>query len=70
MFETNNFFHCHRFVDPLFAIGTGLAATALKIQREQREKYPEQDNSFPALWQKALRLNRTYWGYGDEAAKK
>jgi hypothetical protein len=54
----------------LFAIGTGLAATAFKIQREQREKHPEQDNSFPALWHKALQLNRVYWGYGDETAKK
>ena len=52
----------HRFIDPVFGIAVGLTSSALKIQKEQREKYPQQDNSFPALWQKTLKLNRAYWG--------
>jgi hypothetical protein len=48
-------------MDPIFGIGCGLAATALRIQREQREKFPDQDSSFAVIWQKGQRYNRIYW---------
>ncbi|EXJ65830.1 uncharacterized protein A1O5_11071 [Cladophialophora psammophila CBS 110553] len=50
-----------RFIDPVFAVCVGLSAAALRIQREQREKYPQQDSSFPALWQKGHKMNKIYW---------
>ncbi|KIW79215.1 hypothetical protein Z517_05827 [Fonsecaea pedrosoi CBS 271.37] len=56
-----------KFVDPIFALCVGFSAAALRIQREQREKYPEQDSSFPALWQKGVKMNKVYWG-SDSAA--
>jgi hypothetical protein len=58
----------NRFLDPVFGVAVGLTATAFKVQREQREKFPDQDNRFPALWEKAIRMNRAYWG--DSTAGK
>ncbi|EXJ80074.1 hypothetical protein A1O3_08360, partial [Capronia epimyces CBS 606.96] len=54
-----------RFIDPVFAVCVGLSAAAVRIRREQREKYPDQDSSLPALWQKGVSMTRRY--FRDEA---
>jgi hypothetical protein len=51
-----------RFVDPIFAVTMGVAAAALRIQREEKEKHPEQDSSYPALLQKGQRTASHYFG--------
>jgi hypothetical protein len=45
-------------VDPIFAMGVGFSAAALRIRREEKEKYPEEDNNWGALWQKAVRMSK------------
>lgn len=47
-----------KFIDPIFAMGVGFSAAALRIRREEKEKYPEQDNNWDALWQKGVRMGR------------
>ncbi|KEF51280.1 uncharacterized protein A1O9_12630, partial [Exophiala aquamarina CBS 119918] len=53
--------HPCRFVDPIFAVCVGLSAATLRIRREQREKYPGQDSSPFALWQKGVRMSKRYF---------
>ncbi|KAJ9638643.1 hypothetical protein H2204_004119 [Knufia peltigerae] len=55
-----------RFIDPIFAVGVGLSAAYLRIQREEREKYPEQDASATALWEKGVRMTKSYFGREEE----
>jgi Non-classical export protein 1 len=56
----------HRFVDPIFAIFIGTAAAAIRIRREETEKYPDQANDFESLWKKAQRMGKGYvTGYRD-----
>ncbi|EHY61296.1 hypothetical protein HRR83_008994 [Exophiala dermatitidis] len=50
-----------KFIDPIFAVCVGLSAAAVRIRREEREKYPDQDSSFPALWQKGVTMARSYY---------
>ncbi|RVX66784.1 hypothetical protein B0A52_08977 [Exophiala mesophila] len=49
-----------KFIDPIFAVGVGLSAAALRIRREEREKYPEQDSSLAGLWQKGVTMGTNY----------
>jgi Non-classical export protein 1 len=51
----------HRFFDPVFSICVGISAAALRIQREEKEKYPEQKNDFGALWIKGVGMSRNYF---------
>ncbi|KIW13654.1 hypothetical protein PV08_08845 [Exophiala spinifera] len=55
-----------KFIDPIFAVGVGLSAAYVRIQREEREKYPEQAASAAALWQKGVRMTKTYFGREEE----
>jgi len=55
-----------KFFDPIFSICVGVSAAALRIRREQTEKYPEQNNDWPALWQKGVRMGRGYFGINQE----
>ena len=43
--------HYHRFrvVDPVFAVCIGVSAAAIRIRREQIEKFPEQENEIGNL---------------------
>ncbi|KAL2420102.1 hypothetical protein ABEF95_006460 [Exophiala dermatitidis] len=50
-----------KFIDPIFAVCVGLSAAAVRIRREEREKYPDQDSSFPALWHKGVMMTRSYY---------
>lgn len=52
----------NRFFDPVFSIGVGFSAAALRIQREQREKHREQNSDFPTLWAKGVRRAKIYFG--------
>jgi hypothetical protein len=45
-----------KFFDPIFAMGVGISAAALRIRREEKEKYPEEENNWAALWQKGVRM--------------
>jgi hypothetical protein len=49
-----------KFFDPIFAVGVGFSAAALRIRREEKEKHPEDDNSWEALWQKGVRIGKGY----------
>lgn len=56
-----------RFFDPIFAICVGISAAALRIRREEREKYPEANNDYSALWAKGVRMGKGYFGgYQEE----
>ena len=44
----------------------GVAAAALRIQREEKEKYPTQDSSYPALLQKGQRMATHYFGFDEK----
>jgi len=56
-----------KFLDPIFAIFVGTAAAALRIRREEKEKYPEQNNDWSGLWAKAVRMRQDYFnGYNHE----
>lgn len=50
-----------RFVDPIFAVFVGLSAATLRIRREQLEKYPTENASPLALWQKGVRMGTSYY---------
>jgi hypothetical protein len=56
-----------KMVDPIFAMGVGFSAAALRIRREEKEKYPEDDNNWGALWQKAVRMSK---GWATHYEKK
>ena len=56
----------YRFVDPIFSISVGVAAAALRIQRDEKVNYPDQDSSYPALWQKGQRMARHYFGMEEK----
>ncbi|EXJ93303.1 hypothetical protein A1O1_01695 [Capronia coronata CBS 617.96] len=58
-----------KIFDPIFAVCVGLSAATLRIQREQREKYPDQDSSLAALWQKSVRMTRRYFSDGIKTGK-
>lgn len=45
-----------KFFDPIFAMGVGISAAALRIRREEKETYPEEENNWSALWQKGVRM--------------
>jgi Non-classical export protein 1 len=49
-----------KFFDPIFAMGVGFSAAALRIRREEKENNPEEDNSWEALWQKGVRMGKGY----------
>lgn len=51
-----------RFFDPIFAVCMGFSAAALRIKREQTQQFPKQDNSYPVLFQKGLRMSKGYFG--------
>ena len=56
-----------RFFDPVFAVGVGISAAALRIRREEKEKYPNEKNNYSALWAKGVRMGKGYLGgYQDE----
>lgn len=55
-----------RFIDPIFAVGVGLSAAYVRIQREEREKHPGQDASAAALWEKGARMMKSYFGREEE----
>lgn len=50
-----------KFFDPIFAMGVGFSAAALRIRREEKEKNPEVDNSWVALWQKGVRMGKGWY---------
>jgi len=52
-----------RFFDPIFAICMGFSAAAIRVKRENKEKFPLEDNSYRALWQKGAVMSRNYFGY-------
>lgn len=52
----------HRFFDPIFAVCIGVSAAALRIRREEKEKYPDENNDYSALWAKGVRMGRGYFG--------
>jgi Non-classical export protein 1 len=57
----------HRFFDPVFAVCVGISAAALRIRREEKEKYPDQNNDYRTLWAKGVRIGKGYFGcYKDE----
>ncbi|KAK4947401.1 hypothetical protein LTR10_013769 [Elasticomyces elasticus] len=60
----------HKFVDPIFAVGVGLSAAYLRIRREESERYPDQDSSLGGLWQKGVRMSRSYFGPEVQDGKK
>lgn len=45
-----------KFFDPIFAMGVGISAAALRIRREEKEKYPQEENNWAALCQKGVRM--------------
>jgi len=53
----------NKYFDPIFAIGMGFCAAALRVRRESIERLPEQDNSYGMLWSKAVVRGRGYFGY-------
>jgi len=53
----------NKYFDPIFAISMGFCAAALRIRRENIERFPEQNNSYGALWSKAVRRGKDYVGY-------
>ncbi|ETN44236.1 uncharacterized protein HMPREF1541_10787 [Cyphellophora europaea CBS 101466] len=57
----------NKFVDPLFSVAMGVTAAALRIQREEKEKHPSQDSSYPALWQKGRRMATHYFGWDEKS---
>lgn len=52
----------HRFFDPVFAVCVGISAAAVRIRREEKEKYPDQNNDYSALWAKGVRMGKSYFG--------
>ena len=59
--------HFPRFFDPIFAVCVGISAAALRIRREEKEKYPDQNNDYRSLWAKGLRMGNGYFrGYRKE----
>lgn len=52
----------NKYFDPIFAISMGFCAAALRIKRESSEQHPERDNSYGALWSRAIRMSRGYFG--------
>lgn len=52
----------HRIFDPLFAVCVGISAAALRIRREEKEKYPDENNDYKALWAKGMRMGKGYIG--------
>jgi hypothetical protein len=44
----------------------GLTAAVLRIQRDEKDKYPEQDSSYSALWKKGQMSMRHYFGWREE----
>ncbi|KIW99529.1 uncharacterized protein Z518_11268 [Rhinocladiella mackenziei CBS 650.93] len=58
-----------KFVDPVFSVCVGLSAATLRIRRDQIEKYPDQDSSFTGLWQKGVRMGKSYFGYEPKKVK-
>jgi hypothetical protein len=46
----------------LFAICVGISAAALRIRREEKEKYPEENNDYRALWAKGMHMGKGYLG--------
>jgi hypothetical protein len=57
----------HRFFDPVFAVCVGISAAALRIRREEKEKYPEENNEYSALWAKGVRMGKGYFGGYQDA---
>lgn len=53
----------NKYFDPIFALSMGFCAAALRIKRESIERFPEQDNSYRALWSRAMVRGRGYFGY-------
>ncbi|KAK5045025.1 hypothetical protein LTR84_010173 [Exophiala bonariae] len=53
-----------KFVDPIFAVFIGLSAATLRIRREQLEKYPNENATPLALWQKGVRMGTSYYRRG------
>lgn len=41
----------------------GFSAAAIRVKRENTERFPDEDNSYVALWQKGVRMSRVYFGY-------
>lgn len=58
-----------RFADPVFALFIGSTAAAVRVKREQKEKYPDQPNDWTSLAQKTERLGKGYWYGYDESGK-
>jgi Non-classical export protein 1 len=56
-----------RFFDPVFAVCVGISAATLRIRREEKEKYPDENNDYGALWAKGVRMGKGYFGgYQDK----
>ena len=45
-----------KFIDPIFAMSVGFSAASLRIRREEKGKYPEEENNWSALWKKGVRM--------------
>lgn len=41
----------------------GFSAAAIRVKRENEEKFPREDNSYRALWQRGVVMSRNYFGY-------
>lgn len=52
----------HRFFDPIFAVCVGVSAAALRIRREEKRKYPDENNDYSTLWAKGMRMGKGYFG--------
>lgn len=50
-----------KFFDPIFAMGVGFSAAALRIRREEKEKNPQENNDWGALWQKGVRMSKGWY---------
>jgi len=47
-----------------------LSAAYLRIRREESEKHPDQDSSAGGLWQKGVRMSKSYFGPEAQDSKK
>lgn len=41
----------------------GFSAAAIRVRRENKQKFPGEDSSYAALWQKGTIMGKTYFGY-------
>ena len=55
-----------RFADPIFALSVGMAGAAMRIRRDEEERYPGQTISYGSIAEKGRRMTRHYFGYDEK----